>query len=109
MPKLTKRRVSEAQDLEESYRLADIVKQRQKTLAALKLKAGELVLDIGCGVGFLTHEMALQVGKSGKVIGLDKNTDILGLGDGASWIADQINEVFGAKSSFLIDFSCKRY
>ncbi len=27
MPKLTKRRVSEAQDLEESYRLADIVKQ----------------------------------------------------------------------------------
>jgi len=74
MPKLTKRRVSEAQDLEESYRLADIVKQRQKTLAALKLKPGELVLDIGCGVGFLTHEMALQVGKSGKVIGLDKNT-----------------------------------
>ena len=73
MPKLTKRRVSEAQDLEESYRLADIVKQRQKTLDVLKLKAGELVLDIGCGVGFLTHEMALQVGKSGKVIGLDKN------------------------------------
>ena len=50
MPKLTKRRVSEAQDLEESYRLADIVKQRQKTLDALRLKAGELVLDIGCGV-----------------------------------------------------------
>ena len=40
MPKLTKRRVSEAQDLEESYRLADIVKQRQKTLAALKLAEG---------------------------------------------------------------------
>jgi len=77
MPKLTKRRVSEAQDLEESYRLADIVKQRQKTLAALKLKAGELVLDIGCGVGFLTHEMALQVGKSGKDIGLDKNTGMI--------------------------------
>ncbi len=77
MPKLTKHRVSEAQDLEESYRLADIVKQRQKTLAALKLKAGELVLDIGCGVGFLTHEMALQVGKSGKVIGLDKNTEMI--------------------------------
>ncbi|MDP6744618.1 MAG: methyltransferase domain-containing protein [SAR324 cluster bacterium] len=73
MPNLTKRRVSEAQDLEDSYRLADIVKQRQKTLDVLKLKAGELVLDIGCGVGFLTHEMALQVGKSGKVIGLDKN------------------------------------
>ena len=76
MPKLIKRRVSEAQDLEESYRLADIVKQRQKTLVALKLKAGELVLDIGCGVGFLTHEMARKVGKSGKVIGLDKNPEM---------------------------------
>ena len=73
MPNLTKRRISEAQGLEDSYRLADIVNQRQKTLDVLKLKAGELVLDIGCGVGFLTHEMALQVGKSGKVIGLDKN------------------------------------
>ena len=73
MPNFNKRRASEAQDLEESYRLADIVKQRQKTLDVLKLIAGELVLDIGCGVGFLTYEMALQVGKSGKVIGLDKN------------------------------------
>ena len=73
MPNFNKRRASEAQDLEESYRLADIVKQRHKTLDVLKLKTGELVLDIGCGVGFLTHEMALQVGKSGKVIGLDKN------------------------------------
>ncbi|MDP6210840.1 MAG: class I SAM-dependent methyltransferase, partial [SAR324 cluster bacterium] len=62
MPNFNKRRASEAQDLEESYRLADIVKQRHKTLDVLKLKTGELVLDIGCGVGFLTHEMALQVG-----------------------------------------------
>ena len=77
MTKSTKLQVSEALDLENSYRLADIVKQRLKTLAVLELKAGDNVLDIGCGVGFLAHEMALQVGKSGKVIGLDKNPEMI--------------------------------
>ena len=75
--KSTNFQASEAKELEKSYRLDDIVKQRQKTLVALRLKAGELVLDIGCGVGFLTHEMALKVGKSGKVIGLDKNPEMI--------------------------------
>jgi len=77
MTKSTKGQVSEALDLENSYRLADIVKQRLKTMVALELHDGECVLDIGCGVGFLTHEMALRVGKSGKVIGLDKNPEMI--------------------------------
>ena len=67
----------EAKELERSYKLADIVKQRQRTLATLALKAGEKVFDIGCGVGFLTNEMALLVGKSGKVIGFDKNPEMI--------------------------------
>ena len=77
MKNSTKYQISEALDLENSYRLADIVKQRVKTLAAIELGAGERVLDIGCGVGFLTHEMAMRVGKSGKVIGLDKNPEMI--------------------------------
>ena len=68
---------SEAKELEKSYRLDDIVKQRQKTLATLDLKSGERVLDIGCGVGFLAYEMAIQVGESGLVICLDQNQEMI--------------------------------
>ena len=59
---------SEALALEKSYRLNDIVKQREKTLSRLNLKAGEKVLDLGCGVGFLAQDMAKIVGESGLVI-----------------------------------------
>ena len=67
----------EAKELERSYKLADIVKQRQRTLATLALKAGEKVFDIGCGVGFLTNEMAMLVGKTGQVIGFDQNPEMI--------------------------------
>ena len=68
---------SEAKELEKSYRLDDIVKQRQKTLATLDLKSGERVLDIGCGVGFLAYEMAIQVRELGLVICLDQNQEMI--------------------------------
>ena len=75
--KSTDFQASEAKELEKSYRLDDIVKQRQKTLATLDLKSGERVLDIGCGVGFLAYEMAIQVGESGLVICLDQNQEMI--------------------------------
>ena len=36
--------------------------------------------------------------------GLGSNTKVHGVGDGAPWIADQINMVFGLQGSYLIDF-----
>lgn len=35
--------------------------------------AGQTLLDLGCGPGFCTKEMALITGKSGRVIGIDKS------------------------------------
>jgi len=37
-------------------------------------------------------------------IGLNDQTKIHGVGDGASWIPNQMERVFGAQSSYLIDF-----
>ena len=37
-------------------------------------------------------------------VGWDKHTQFHGIGDGASWIADQIECVFGAQGTYLIDF-----
>src|SRR5215210_6700061 len=66
-----------ARKLEAIYSTADIVAQRQATLDLLALKAGELVIDIGCGPGFLGEQMAEIVGSKGRVLGIDLSEDLL--------------------------------
>ena len=36
-------------------------------IAALSLKSGEVVADIGCGSGFMSEKMSKKVGPTGKV------------------------------------------
>lgn len=57
--------------LEAIYLGHDVIRQRAHTLALLKLKAGEKVLDIGSGPGFLVAEMAPCVESGGHVRGID--------------------------------------
>ena len=66
-----------AQDIERTYHAPEIVRQRMRTLEALALKAGEAVLDVGCGTGLLTHDMALEVGPEGRVVGIDNTPSML--------------------------------
>ncbi len=68
-----------ARDTERSYLSAEIVRQRLRTLEVLALRAGEHVLDVGCGPGLLTHDMALQVGVDGRVVGVDTSEAMLKL------------------------------
>ena len=39
--------------------------------------AGQVLLDLGCGPGFCTREMAYLVGETGKVIGIDKSANYI--------------------------------
>ena len=77
MRKSLKKQSTEAEELEKSYQLPEIVRQRQHTLNKLSVKRGEKILDVGCGVGFLSYEIALQTGDSGRVSGIDQNSEMI--------------------------------
>lgn len=66
-----------AQNTERSYLTPEIIQQRTRTLDALALQAGEQVLDAGCGTGLLLEQMAISVGDSGRVVGVDYSPDML--------------------------------
>ena len=72
----------EARATDRVYLTPDIVKQRMRTLDALQLKAGDSVLDVGCGTGLLSHDMAQLVGSIGSVLGIDLSPDMLRLAEG---------------------------
>jgi len=59
--------------IEAIYLTPDVVEQRRRVLEALRLAAGESVLDIGSGPGLLAHAMAEAVGPQGRVCGIDRS------------------------------------
>lgn len=66
-----------AQDIERSYQTPEIVRQRIQTLEALALRAGEHVLDAGCGTGLLVQGMSSTIGSQGRIVGVDFSNDML--------------------------------
>src|SRR5712675_3312932 len=68
--------------IEATYRTADVAGQRRTVLAALDLKPGEDVLDIGSGPGFLACEMSGEVGPDGSVTGVDPSQAMLSMARG---------------------------
>jgi len=66
-----------ARRLEAAYMTADVIEQRRAIRAALALRPGERVLDIGSGPGFLAAEIAAEVGPTGRVYGIDPSETML--------------------------------
>ncbi len=62
--------------LEIAYQGADITRRRQASFDVLQPKPGDTILDLGCGNGLLTRELARAVGPNGKVIGIDPSGDM---------------------------------
>ena len=65
--------------LERAYLTPDVVEQRVSVLAALDLKQGEYVLDVGPGPGLLLLEIAKRVGARGRVVGVDLSEPMIEL------------------------------
>jgi len=66
-----------ARQLEKAYLTRDVIAQRSETIRHLSLSAGERVLDIGCGPGFLCESMGEIVGPKGAVVGIDISADLI--------------------------------
>ena len=68
-----------ARRLEALYQTPDVVGQRAATLGKLRLLAGQSVVDLGSGPGFLCESMADVVGPSGRVLGIDVSAQLIAL------------------------------
>lgn len=65
-----------ARVLENAYRGSDVIRRRLATLEALAPRAGEIIVDVGSGLGHLTVELSRAVGEAGEVIGIDPSADM---------------------------------
>ena len=72
----------------------DIVLRYSQMLEALQLRRGERVLEIGCGGGFLTSEVAQCVGPTGEVRAIDISADQIAVAQNhcaeLSWVTCEV-------------------
>ncbi len=77
----------------------------KETRLCLVHEPGKTDPIFGCtGVGGSTTEAGEQLEQSAIRAGTGSNTKIHGVGDGATWITDQFETIFGTQTSYLLDF-----
>ena len=62
--------------LERAYATTDVIVQREELRRSLRASAGESILDLGSGPGFLACELAQEVGAGGRIVGVDISSDM---------------------------------
>ena len=63
--------------LDAANKLPTIATGKQMVLDGLRLRNGSRVLDLGCGLGDDTFEIAARIGASGRVTGVDLSTSMI--------------------------------
>lgn len=85
-----------ARALERMYQAPEVALQRAIVLHSMALRAGEVVLDVGPGPGFLATNMATIVGPSGVISGIDQSEPMVALARDRcrdqDWVDIQIGE-----------------
>ena len=69
-----------------------LMRQRGKTIPKIAVTMGG------------PSESGMQMKQLAKQVGFKEGSSIHGVGDGAPWIAEQVEEQFGTQGSYLIDF-----
>ena len=68
-----------ASRVETVYATPDVAATRVAVFRAGAPRNGETALDVGCGPGYLTRELALAVGAQGQAIGMDISEPMISL------------------------------
>lgn len=89
--------------LETAYQGADFRRRRRASFDALAPRPGQRIADIGCGNGWLTLELALAVGETGQVIGVDPSADMLALARQRTTGMPQVRLVEGPAESLPLE------
>ena len=63
--------------LDKLYSSPQIVEQRRRLRELIRAKPGEAGIDIGCGLGHLSCELAQQVLPGGRLIAIDSSADMI--------------------------------
>jgi len=65
-----------AAQLEQAYATTDMIVQREELPRSLRASAGESILDLGSGRGFLACELAQEVGATGRIVAVDISSEM---------------------------------
>ena len=66
--------------LDAGYAGSDVSARRRATFDVLRPQPGETIVDVGCGNGWLTCDLARAVGPRGRRLGVDPSADMLRAG-----------------------------
>lgn len=93
----------ESKDTERVYLAPEVVRQRMRTLEVLSPRAGERIIDVGCGPGLLVHDLATEVGPKGRVIGVDSSLPMLKLAERRCADLPQVELIEGDAANLAAD------
>ena len=93
----------ESKNTERAYLAPEVVRQRMRTLEVLSPRVGECIIDVGCGPGLLVHDLAIEVGATGRVVGVDTSQPMLELAEHRCADLSQVELIEGDAANLTAD------
>ena len=94
-----------AAQLDRLYASPQVVAQRRRLRELINAQPGEHGLDVGCGLGHLSCELALDVGAAGRITGIDASADMVaGANERAArlGVADRVSALLGDATALAL-------